>query len=63
VVLLFRFALLRGARRGEACGLWWSGTDLEAGYLTVARPLLLIGANVVDGKTQDAGRRAKDVAR
>jgi integrase len=56
--LLFRIVLLRGARRGEACGFRWSGTDLEAGYLTVARPLLLIGANVVEGrpKTQ-AGER------
>jgi integrase len=55
---LFRIVLLRGARRGEACGLRWSGTDLEAGYLTVARPLLLIGARVVEGrpKTQ-AGER------
>jgi integrase len=55
---LFRIVLLRGARRGEACGFRWSGAELDAGYLTVARPLLLIGANVVEGrpKTQ-AGER------
>lgn len=56
--LLFRIVLLRGARRGEACGFRWIGADLEAGYLTVARPLLLIGANVVEGKPKtQAGER------
>ena len=58
LALLFRFVLLRGARRGEACGFRWSGADLDAGYLTVARPLLLIGANVVEGKPKtQAGER------
>ena len=56
--LLFRIVLLRGARRGEACGFRWGGADLDAGYLTVARPLLLIGANVVEGKPKtQAGER------
>ena len=50
LALLLRIVLLRGARRGEDCGFRWSGTDLDAGYLTVAKPLLLIGANVVEGK-------------
>jgi len=41
--------LLCGARRGEACGFRWTGSDLDAGYLTVQRPILLIGARVVEG--------------
>ena len=58
LALLFRIVLLRGTRRGEACGLRWSGADLDAGNLTVARPLLLIGANVVEGKPKTrAGER------
>ena len=43
---------------GEACGFRWSGADLDAGHITVARPLLLIGANVVEGKPKtQAGER------
>lgn len=58
LALLFRIVLLLGARRGEACGFRWSGADLDAGYLTVARPLLLIGASVVEGKPKtQAGER------
>ena len=55
---LFRIVLLRGARRGEACGFRWGGTDLEAGYLPAARPLLLIGASVVEERPKThAGER------
>jgi integrase len=43
---LFRIILLRGARRGEAIGLRWSGADLDAGFLSVQRPILLIGADM-----------------
>src|SRR5258708_37384999 len=43
---------------GEACGFRWSGADLGAGYITVARPRLLIGASVVEGKPKtQAGER------
>jgi integrase len=56
--LLYRVVVLRGARRAEACGFRWSGADLEAGYLTVERPVLLIGAEVVEGRPKsDAGKR------
>jgi integrase len=56
--LLFRIVVLRGARRGEACGLRWNGTDLDAGYVTVERPILLVGANVIEGKPKSqAGAR------
>ncbi len=58
LALLFGIVLLRGARRGEACGFRWSGADLDAGYLTAEKPLLLIGANVVEGKPKtQAGER------
>jgi integrase len=56
--LLFRIVILRGARRAEACGFRWSGTDLDAGYLTVERPILLVGAKVIEGKPKSqAGQR------
>lgn len=56
--LLFRVVILRGARRAEACGFRWSGSDLDAGYLSVDRPVLLIGKDVVEGRPKsDAGKR------
>lgn len=56
--LLFRVVILRGARRAEACGFRWSGADLDAGYLTVERPILLVGADVIEGRPKSqAGAR------
>jgi integrase len=56
--LLFRIVLLRGARRGEAVGLRWSGADLDAGYIRVERPVLLIGAEVTESTPKSrAGER------
>lgn len=56
--LLFRIVVLRGARRAEAVGFRWSGAGLEAGYLTVERPLLLVGAAVIEGRPKSrAGDR------
>ncbi len=56
--LLFRVVLLRGARRAEACGFRWSGADLDAGYLSVERPILLVGADVIEGRPKSqAGAR------
>jgi integrase len=56
--LLFRIVLLRGARRGEAAGLRWSGTDLDAGFARVERTVLLIGAGVTGGRPKSrAGER------
>ena len=40
------------------CGFRWSGADLDAGYLTVERPLLLVGADVIEGRPKSrAGER------
>ena len=56
--LLFRIVLLRGARRGEAVGLRWSDADLDAGYVRVRRPILLIGADVTESRPKStAGER------
>lgn len=56
--LMFRVVVLRGARRGEAVGFRWAGTDLDAGYLTVERPVLQLGGEVVEGKAKSkAGAR------
>lgn len=56
--LLFRVVILRGARRGEALGLRWSGADLDAGFARVERPILLIGADVTEGRPKSrAGER------
>ena len=45
---MFRIVVLRGARRAEAVGFRWSGADLDSGYLTVERPILLIGSEVTE---------------
>ena len=56
--LLLRIVLLRGARRGEAVGFRWSGSDLDAGYLAVERPVLQIGGTVTEGRPKSkAGER------
>jgi integrase len=56
--LLFRLVVLRGARRGEAVGFRWASADLDAGYLTVDRPVLQLGGEVIEGKPKTrAGAR------
>lgn len=56
--LMFRIVVLRGARRGEAVGFRWAPTDLDAGYLTVERPVLQIAGEIVEGKAKSkAGER------
>ena len=56
--LLFRIVLLCGPRRGEAVGLRWSGADLDTGCIRVERPVLLIGADVTEGRPKTrAGER------
>jgi integrase len=57
--LMFRIAVLRGSRRGELCGFRWTGSDLDAGYLSVDRPLLQLGGKIVEGKpkTRSSGRK------
>ena len=56
--LLFRIVVLRGARRGEAVGLRWADADLDDGYVRVRRPIVLIGAEVVEStpKTKTGDR-------
>jgi integrase len=56
--LLYRVAVLRGARRGELCGFRWSGTDLDRGVLTVERPVLQFGGKLHEEPT--AKTRAGD---
>ncbi len=45
--LLFRIVLLRGLRRGEACGLRWSDLDLTTGHATIAQTVLQLGGRIV----------------
>ena len=57
--LLFRIAILNGERRGELCGLRWSGVDLTGGVLTIDRTLLQLGGKLTEGtpKTRAGVRR------
>ena len=47
--LLFRIAILTGERRGELCGLRWTGANLDSGVLTIDRTLLQLGGKLTDG--------------
>ncbi|MCS7477495.1 tyrosine-type recombinase/integrase [Umezawaea endophytica] len=40
---LFRLVLLRGPRRGEACGLQWADIDLERGQVEIKRTMRFAG--------------------
>src|SRR5262249_27866350 len=56
--LMFRIAVLRGARRGELCGFRWSGTDLDRGVLAVERPVLQLGGKLTESAAKTkAGER------
>lgn len=55
--LMFRVAVIGGARRGELVGLRWAGANLDAGYLTVTVPVLMLG-----GKLHEEERGAKSRA-
>jgi len=57
--LLYRIVVLRGARRGEAVGFRWAGTDLDAGYLTVQRPILQFGGKVAEGRPKSGASARK----
>jgi integrase len=56
--LLFRIVLLRGARRGEAVGLRWQDADLDAGYVRVRRPIVLVRGVITEStpKTKTGDR-------
>ena len=55
---LFRIVLLRGARRGEAVGLRWADTDLDAGYMRARRPIVIVRGAVTEStpKTKSGDR-------
>lgn len=53
--LLFRLVILRGMRRGEAVGLRWAGFNSDEGYVTIWRPILQIGGEVIEGKAKNKG--------
>jgi integrase len=56
--LLFRIVLLRGARRGEAVGLRWQDADLDAGYVRIKRPIVLVRGAITEStpKTKTGDR-------
>ena len=55
---LYRLAVLRGLRRGEACGLRWSDIDLDAGHATIAQTVLQFGGQtILDTPKSRAGNR------
>jgi len=58
--VLLWLAATTGARRGELCALRWSGVDLDAAELVVARNLIVRGGQLVekDTKTHAARRIA-----
>jgi integrase len=49
LMLLYRLVLLRGLRRGEACGLRWADADLDTGHLRISQTLMQIGGKIVTG--------------
>jgi len=66
--LLYRVILLRGLRRGEACGLRWSDLDIASGHVRIAQTVLQIGGRIIfDTPKTRAGERwvsvGKDIAR
>ncbi|MGH3249816.1 MAG: tyrosine-type recombinase/integrase [Trebonia sp.] len=56
--LLYRIVLLRGTRRGEALGLRWDDADLDAGYVAVKRPIVLVRGVITEStpKTKTGDR-------
>jgi integrase len=52
--LMFRIAVLRGARRGELVGLRWAGADLDAGVLVVDHTILELDGHLVEGRPKTA---------
>jgi integrase len=58
LALLYRLVLLRGLRRGEACGLRWCDVDLDGRTLRVSEPLLQLGGKLVRSRAKTrAGER------
>lgn len=44
--VLFRLVLLRGLRRGEACGLRWEDIDLTGRAMTIRQTILQLGGRI-----------------
>lgn len=59
LAVLFRVALYRGLRRSEAVGLRWSAIDWEAGQMSIRRPVIQIGGQVVVKQTTKTKARSK----
>lgn len=59
LALAYRVMVLRGCRRAELVGLRWAGADLDAGVLTVARPIVQLGGTLHEeaGAKSEAGNR------
>ncbi len=58
LALLYRIVLLRGLRRGEACGLRWADLNLTTGHARIAQTILQLGGEiVVDTPKTKAGHR------
>jgi integrase len=58
LTLLYRLVLLRGLRRGEACGLRWADLDLSHGEMRISRTVLQFGGKVTGGQPKTrAGER------
>ncbi|GAA3443259.1 tyrosine-type recombinase/integrase [Planomonospora venezuelensis] len=56
--LLYRIVLLRGLRRGEACGLRWSDLDMDTGHARITQTVLQLGGRIViDTPKTRAGHR------
>lgn len=56
--LLYRIVLLRGLRRGEACGQRWSDIDLETGHAQIEQTILQLGDRIIiDTPKSQAGKR------
>lgn len=58
LALAYRIVLLRGARRGEALGLRWKDSDLDAGYVAVKRTIILVNDVITEStpKTKSGDR-------
>lgn len=60
--LMLRIVVPRGARRGEAIGSRWADADLDAGYLTVDRPILQVGGTLSERKPKNRAGAREDLA-
>jgi len=55
---IWALVLLRGLRRGEACGLRWTDIDLREGTIRIERALLSVNGRAVESDVKtDTGRR------